>query len=281
MPYPAAFLIRCLVERNQLDEAEAVLDAVPRYEGSADLWQTMLLDQARGFIQLARRDFDQAARTFMDLGKRSDEWGTANPAVICWRSPAAEALAGLGDRDAAIRLADAEIELARGMRSRRALGVALIAGAKVRGGAEGLELAREAVAVLERSPAALERARARLTLGTLLRAAGRRSDARPALRGALDLAAKLRADAIAQTALEELVICGARPRREHSSGVEALTASELRVARMAAGGMANRQIAQALFVTEKTVELHLTHVYSKLGVGSRRELPPALDDAAA
>ena len=82
--------------------------------------------------------------------------------------------------------------------------------------------------------------------------------------------------AIAGAARDELAICGARPRRELMFGRESLTAAEQRVAQMAADGLTNRAIAQALFVTEKTVELHLTHVYQKLGVRSRRQLPTAL-----
>ncbi len=62
------------------------------------------------------------------------------------------------------------------------------------------------------------------------------------------------------------------------SGVDALTPSELRVASMAAEGMTNRQIAQALFVTLRTVQVHLTHTYQKLGISSREQLPARLAD---
>jgi DNA-binding CsgD family transcriptional regulator len=60
------------------------------------------------------------------------------------------------------------------------------------------------------------------------------------------------------------------------SGVDSLTASERKVAQMAAGGLSNPEIAQALFVTRKTVEKHLGNVYMKLNLGSRSELPDAL-----
>ena len=60
-------------------------------------------------------------------------------------------------------------------------------------------------------------------------------------------------------------------------GADALTASERRVAAMAASGMQNREIAQALFVTVKTVETQLSSCYRKLAIGSRRELGPALE----
>jgi DNA-binding CsgD family transcriptional regulator len=83
---------------------------------------------------------------------------------------------------------------------------------------------------------------------------------------------------LAARAREELVSAGARPRRERLSGVEALTASERRVAQMAAAGMTNREIAQALFVTIKAVAFHLTHVYEKLDVAGRAHLPAALGE---
>jgi DNA-binding CsgD family transcriptional regulator len=95
---------------------------------------------------------------------------------------------------------------------------------------------------------------------------------------ALDLAAGCGAGALATRAREELVTAGARPRRERLNGVEALTASERRVAHMAAAGMTNREIAQALFVTIKAVALHLTHVYEKLDITGRGLLPGALGE---
>jgi DNA-binding CsgD family transcriptional regulator len=280
MIYPAALLINCLVERGEFAEAQAVSDAAPDTPASEDYWQSMTLADARGRLHLADGDLEQAARTFTQLGDRLAAWGVTNPAVIAWRSGAALALAGLEEWDESARLADAEIEIARNMRSRRALGCALMAGARARRGTAGLELMREAVVVLEQSPARLELARAQLALGTLLLRAGRRAEGREPLRAALDLASGLGGHLVARSAKEELVISGARPRRERMSGIESLTASELRVARMAAKRMTNRQIAQALFVTEKTVELHLTHVYSKLDIRSRLELPAALDGAS-
>jgi DNA-binding NarL/FixJ family response regulator len=76
--------------------------------------------------------------------------------------------------------------------------------------------------------------------------------------------------------MEELAAAGARPRTPRRTGLEALSASERRVARLAAEGLTNRDIAQALFVTTKTVEVHLSAAYRKLGVTSRGELPAVL-----
>jgi DNA-binding NarL/FixJ family response regulator len=118
-------------------------------------------------------------------------------------------------------------------------------------------------------------ARAQLSLGSAVRRAGRRADAREPLREALDLAVRCGADAVARTAREELEATGERVRSRIAARSE-LTASELRVVRLAADGLSNRDIAQALFVTVKTVETHLYSAFRKLDVKSRRELATAL-----
>jgi DNA-binding CsgD family transcriptional regulator len=140
----------------------------------------------------------------------------------------------------------------------------------------GLERLREAVATLERSPARLELAQALVDLGAALRRSGQRTAAREPLRRGLDLARDCGATVLAQRAHGELVTAGARPRRRAFTGGESLTAAERRVATMAADGMANREIAQALFVTVRTVENHLARVYPKLNVHSRADLPAGL-----
>jgi DNA-binding CsgD family transcriptional regulator len=81
---------------------------------------------------------------------------------------------------------------------------------------------------------------------------------------------------LAETARAELRASGVRLRREALSGVESLTASERRIAELAAEGASNPEIAQALFLTVKTVESHLTHAYRKLDIAGRSELAEAL-----
>ena len=114
-----------------------------------------------------------------------------------------------------------------------------------------------------------------------LRRSRRRSEARPHLEQGMELAHRCRATVLAEHAREELIVLGARPRRFVATGVDSLTASERRVAEMAASGMTNREIAQALFVTQKTVEFHLSHTYQKLDIDSRRELSRALSGEMA
>ena len=134
----------------------------------------------------------------------------------------------------------------------------------------------EAVEALEGSSARLELAKALTALGSAHRLARRPSDAREPLRRALELADACGAVPLATHARSELYAAGARPRTTALSGVGALTASERRVVDRAVAGETNRDIAQALFVTPKTVEVHLSNAYRKLGIRSRRELAAAL-----
>jgi DNA-binding NarL/FixJ family response regulator len=92
----------------------------------------------------------------------------------------------------------------------------------------------------------------------------------------MDLAHRCGAVPLADRAAEELRAAGARPRRRAHTGADALTASERRVAELAATGMSNKQIAQALFVTLRTVELHLSNAYRKLEITTRDRLGGAL-----
>jgi DNA-binding NarL/FixJ family response regulator len=182
----------------------------------------------------------------------------------------------LGDHESAERLAEEELQLARPFGTPRALGVALRAAGVVTGGDRGALLLREAIDTLERGDATLERARALADLGAMLRRRNRRTDARDLLREALDAAHRAGARPLAEYAETELRATGARPRRVVLAGLESLTASERRIAELASEGLTNREIAQTLFVTTRTVEGHLTSIFRKLQVDSRSELPAAL-----
>jgi DNA-binding NarL/FixJ family response regulator len=160
----------------------------------------------------------------------------------------------------------------------RAIGMALRAAGLVESGKHGLELLEEAVAVLETSPARLEYARALLDLGAALRRAKRSVAARDPLRRALDVADACGSPPLVERSRQELRAAGGRPRRPRLLGAEALTASERRIAAMASEGLSNPEIAQALFITKKTVESHLSNAYRKLGIRSRTELAAVLQD---
>jgi DNA-binding CsgD family transcriptional regulator len=232
-------------------------------------------------VRLAQGRPAEAVKHLRECGRRLTAAGALTPAAAPWRSQLALALSATGEREEALRLAGEEVRLARAFELPRELGIALRAAGLVEGGAEGVELLREAVAELEGSPARLEHARALTDLGAAMRRRGRRALAREPLRRGLDLAQRCGAVALAARAHAELVATGARPRRLVLRGVDALTPSERRVSDLAADGLTNREIAQALFVTEKTVETHLAHVFRKLDLGSRSQLPAALNGQAA
>jgi DNA-binding CsgD family transcriptional regulator len=260
-----------LAERGDLPAAQAVLADAPPIEGPSE--GENHLRRARVEYALAAGDTDgalAAAEDYAQYGRYS-----LNPAWSSWRSQRALALNLAGRTAEALADATGEVELARQFGAPRALGRALRILGTVSPG-DGVGHLREAADVLAKSPARLEYARALAALGSALRRGRRPAEAREPLRQALDLATACGADALAQQARTELYAAGARPRREVRHGVESLTPSERRVADMAADGAANKLIAQSLFVTPKTVELHLSSAYRKLGIRSRRELAAAL-----
>ena len=195
--------------------------------------------------------------------------GAFGPCLWPWRSLHALELVRQGDVAEARKLASEEARLAGAFGAPRARGLALRTVGLIEGGDRGIGSLREAVRVLAESPAVLEHARALIDLGAVLRRNGHRIDALACLREGVDLAHSCAATGLTEAGRAEMVLAGARPRRDAGRGPDALTAGELRVARMAADGMTNREIAQALFVAVRTVETHLTHVYRKLAIDSR------------
>ena len=200
----------------------------------------------------------------------------ARPTLLPWRSVASVALAQLGEEERALELAQEELRLAQELGTPRALGIAQRAVAFAGPADERQAGLEAAVATLENGTAKLELARVTCELGAELRRSGERSAARDVLRRAHVLAAECGATRLANRARDELSRSGARLIREPASGVEALTPSEVRVAELAAEGLTNREVAQSLFVSEKTVETHLGRVYRKLDIKSRHALPGAL-----
>jgi DNA-binding CsgD family transcriptional regulator len=231
---------------------------------------------AQGRATDALADFQACQALFA-----ADVWGIPirETGYVHARSGAALALSRLGEHERACELAEAELADVRVFGAPRALGIALRAAGLAHGGPEGRALLEESVAVLDRSPALLERARSLAELGAALRRDGQRAAAREPLGRALELAARCGARPLADRARDELRATGARPRRPWRTGVDALTPSELRVARLAADGRSNREIAAELYVTLKAIEGHLAHAYAKLGIQGRDQLPPALGRA--
>ncbi len=252
-----AIIADTATEVGDFDTAAEILDQTP---DAAPGVISVLVPAARGRLCLARGDGEAALRNYQQCRAMfgSDVWGIdiRDVGYLHARCGAAEAQLLLGNRDAARELADAELVDLRGVGGPRAVGIALRVAGLVRGGRAGMELLAKSVETLRASPATLERAKS--------------------LPQALDLAASCGARPLAERTRGELTAAGGRPRRERRRGVDALTPSELRVARLAADGLTNRQIAHTLYLTTKTVETHLAHAYPKLGISSRTELPAAL-----
>jgi DNA-binding CsgD family transcriptional regulator len=266
-----AWLALALLERGDDGQAAKLLEHVSELEAPP-----AALRFARGRVRVVQHDLDGAVEDLVEAGATLLRDRVPGPAVLPWRAEAALALAARGDVAEAERQAREEYRLARRFGAPRPLGLALLALAAAGGRAVRIERCREAVAVLGRGEARLDHAQALCDLGGALRRSGARREAREPLRAALDAATRLGAAALATRAREELNATGARPRRAVQSGRESLTPAELRVVALAARGLANREIARALFLTVKTIETELGHAYAKLGIRSRRELPGAL-----
>jgi DNA-binding CsgD family transcriptional regulator/Flp pilus assembly protein TadD len=266
-----SFMAHVLRERGRLAEALEWLERVgpvPAGTNAVGWWLA-----ARAGLLISSGRGDEAVAVADELAAHCA--AMPDPARLWWRSLKAEALDRAGRRDEAIEIAREELEITRAFGAPSSLARTL----RVLGtleGDEGLDRLREAVEVLDGSTARLEHAKAFAALGSALRRARKPTDAREPLRRALELADVCGADALAEHVRTELYATGTRPRREALSGVESLTPSERRVVDLAADGRTNREVAQELYVTPKTVEVHLTNAYRKLGIRSRRELEQAL-----
>jgi DNA-binding CsgD family transcriptional regulator len=281
LAFAATVLTDVAVEAGELDEAEALIGMLPQDGWPAGVG-TVLIPAARGRLRLAQGRSADALADFQTCASmfRPEVWGTEMRDVgyLHARTGAALALLRLGERESARQLAAAELADVRVFGAPRALGIASRVAGLASGGERGLELLSESVTSLRGSPALLELAHSLTELGAALRRAGQRAAAREPLADGLELAVRCGARRLAGRAREELKAAGARPRRAWRTGAEALTPSELRIARLAAEGRTNREIAHELYVTLKTVEGHLSRAYTKLGIEGRAELPGVLKD---
>ncbi|MDP8943007.1 MAG: AAA family ATPase [Actinomycetota bacterium] len=276
VPFMLAQLIEALIERGETAAASAALERAGGGGPIPPVLPGMFLLASRGCLRLASGAPQEALADLEACGQRLVAGGVVNPALIRWRSRAAFAALALGDRAKALALAKEELELARRTGVATATAGALRSVAAAEGGDTAIDHLQEAAAVLDPLPPNLERAHVLVDLGAALRRSNRRGDAREPLREGLELARSFGAEPLAERGATELEAAGARPRTPLRTGVDALTPSERRIAAMAAEGLSNPELAQALFVTTKTVETHLSSAYRKLGIGSRAELDAAL-----
>jgi DNA-binding CsgD family transcriptional regulator len=277
LPGIVCFGTAVLLERPDLDDVATLLSSIELEPALASTASGAWLLSMRGRLRSQRSEHEEAARDLRATGQIFDRLRFRNPILALWRSPLALALPR--DRaDEARALVDQELLDATDAGLARSRGVALRAAGCLEGGQRGIELLERSLEELQRDDAILERARSLVELGGMLRRANQSVASRDPLLAGLDLAHRCGAERLAARATEELRASGAKPRRRAISGPDALTSSEARVARMAADGMSNREIAQSLFVTAKTVENQLGSVYRKLGVRSRERLRSALSE---
>ncbi|MBB5956424.1 DNA-binding CsgD family transcriptional regulator [Saccharothrix tamanrassetensis] len=269
------FTTYAALERNDIaGAARALARFDAEHPDAPRMMPTLWLHEPRALIALANgKPLQAKAEAF----EQRDEMLAAgvDPPTVPWRDPAVRAAMLLGDEAEALVLAEEQLVIAQKWGAATEVGAALrlLAHADA---TRRVELLTESVAVLETSPARLHLARSLVDLGEALRVARRRTDARAPLHRGIDLAAECGSVALRTRAVEALEALGDRPRRLTVAGAEALTASERRVADLAALGRPNREIAQELFVTPKTVENHLGRIYTKLGISGRRELARVL-----
>jgi DNA-binding CsgD family transcriptional regulator len=275
----AMILAENLALLDRLAEADELMDQ-PFGAAEGTFIEVFALS-ARGLTRTLAGRHDEAERDLRRVVEITDERGWRAPAAARGRKRLAELLVARGRPDEARVLAEHDVAAATAAGTGGALGMALRVRALTEDGERRLDTLREAERTLAGSPLRLEHGRALLELGTTLRRRNERAAAREALRQALDVASRTESAWLAGLVREELRASGARPRRERTRGVEALTPAERRIAELAAEGLSNREIAEALWVTRKTVEYHLSRTYAKLDVPSRGELASALGVTAS
>lgn len=272
-----AHILLALVEQGRTAEARRLADAFD-LGAAPDSFELNRFLYARGAQRAAEGDHAGALHDFLECGRRQTAREVVSPVVTPWRTAAAECRLALGGPREALALAEEELRLARVWDTPRTVGRALRVLAAATGGQHGLELAADAVRLLREAPSGAEPelVAALLGQGRQLSAAGQRTRARECLREAAERAERLGAVRLRVSAEEALRAVGARSPGTARTGSAALTGSERRIARLAADGRTNTEIADSLHLARRTVETHLTSAYKKLGIRRRGELRDAL-----
>jgi DNA-binding CsgD family transcriptional regulator len=279
--FPVAALSDVLTLRHEFGAAKAVLD---EYDFKTSVQRTVMYAPvlfARARLKAASGDSEAGAEDIIRACQLADDSEMSHPALV-FAGEAVVMLARAGHTQEARDRADALLPRARAFGSARTLAAALRASALAEGGDGATHIGRlaQAVDLLSGSESRIEHATALVDLGGALRRADRLEQARRTLSDGLMAAQNCGAWGLVKNARSELSAMGVRV-RVPEAGVGTLSPQERRVADLAADGKRNRDIAQTLFVTVKTVEWHLNRVYRKLGIASRDELRKALTEEYA
>jgi len=272
---PAGALAACLLDQGRIGDAWDALVAgdLTGPIGPAPPLTEMLLVRMR--VRAAAGERQAAVADWRDAVARPVR-GAPPASWIENQLTVAELLCAGADTGAADELTFAALEAACHWGTPGAIGEALLGVGRIGDSTGRVEVLREAVDLLEQSPARLVHARALVDLGAALRRRGDRRESRVPLKEGLALARTCAAGGLEERARQELAASGVRISRHAPGAADLLTPSERRIADLAAAGASNAEIAQSLFVTVKTVEFHLTHSYRKLGITKRTELSRAL-----
>lgn len=269
-----------LAQRGNIATAATLLSEIGRADVRRLSYIQPLHRWATAAVRRAHGDLRGALVALRASGRAQGPQSAESPLVLPWWLETADLLMELG-RPAEARQVAAQAG-AHVLRSDtpRSAGLTLLARGLATSGRAGHRLLDDACARLAESPARLLRARAEYALGASLLDAGDPLAARPRLRTALDLMLGCGAGNAATGIRVRLAEAGGRPRQLSGRPNDALTARERRVAALAMAGHSNREIAETLYITRRTVELHLTHAYQKLGVSGREDLGGVLRAAS-
>jgi len=284
-----------LMERERVDQGtrEATLPYVPLLlaawrgdaQGAAELAEEMTRDAAdRGegaaltYTDYARAVLYNGLGDYRAAAEAAQAASAVDEIVIsAWALyELVEAAARSDQQERACAAADQLSELAVASGSNWARGAAARSRALISGGRAAEEGYREAIELLGGTRMATHLARARLVYGEWLRRENRRIDARSQLRSAFDALASMGAEAFAERARRELQATGEKVRKRDEDTRADLTPHEEEIARLAYEGRTNQEIGAQLFIGRRTVEWHLSKVFAKLDISSRRELEQAL-----
>lgn len=273
-----AFLVQALVERGELAEAAGYLAEAS--EPNLDSAMSHFLLRSRAAVHRATGELEAAERDLRDLVDGARAWDTRMPGPLLFQPMLVETLHARGAVDEARELLDETLEACALFAADSCTGTALRTAALLANDPdERLKLATRSVTLLGGTPARLEHARSLVALGQAYLHRREPRAAREPLRNGLQLARRCGATALAQAAHDGLTSAGLRPRKMVTGGLDSLTASERRVCTLVTSGMTNREIAEHLFVTVRTVETHLDRSFRKLGIHRRTELFEAMSGA--